>query len=90
MTTQRTWLWIGSVIAAAAVALALGMPPGTLFILALILVCPFGMYFMMGGMGRQWESDHGEMSRHSDIPRPRRILKEDEHQTTQTKYGGRP
>lgn len=78
MTTQRTWLWIGGVIAAAAVALALGMPLGTLLILALLLACPLGMYFMMGGMGRQRESGPTEMDRHAGVPDPRHTPNEQE------------
>lgn len=83
MTMQRTWLWIGGVVAVAAVALALGTPWETLFILALILACPIMMYFMMGGMGRRQRSGHAEMNRPAEAPELRRTPKDDERQTPQ-------
>jgi len=91
MTMQRTWLWVGGVIIVAAAARALGTPLETLFLLALILICPLMMYFMMrGGMGRQQRSDHAEMNRQAGAPEPRRTSKESERQTTQDRYGERP
>lgn len=90
MTMQRTWLWIGGVIVVVAVALALGTPLETLFILALILVCPIMMYIMMGRMGRQQRADHAEMNRQAGAPEPRRTPKDSEQQTTHDQYGERP
>jgi hypothetical protein len=51
MTTQRTWVWIGGGVLAVVAALALGVPLGTLSIVAAILACPLAMYFDMRGMG---------------------------------------
>jgi len=90
MTTQRTWLWMMGVIGVAAVALALGTPLETLLIIALLLACPLGMYFMMGGMGRQRKSGPTEMERPARVPDPRRTPHEQERQAAHSKYEGRP
>ena len=91
MTTQRTWLWIGGIIAVAAAALVLGMPLAALVLFALVLVCPLAMYFMMHEMGRQQISDPAEMQRRDvDLPPPRRGPTENERQAPHIKYGGRP
>jgi uncharacterized membrane protein len=64
MTRQGIWLAIGGIVAAAAAALALGVPLGTLLIVAAVLACPLAMYFGMRGMGM------GEESRHSSMDGP--------------------
>ena len=56
MTSLRLWLWIGGVLAGAALALAFGVSLGTLLVVAAILACPVAMYFGMRGMGTQQES----------------------------------
>lgn len=57
MTTQQKWLLIVGVVAAAAVALALGVSPGTLVLVGISLLCPAVMFFGMGGM--QHGGGHG-------------------------------
>jgi hypothetical protein len=70
MTTQRTWLWIGGGVAAVAAALALGVPLGSVLILAAALACPLAMYFGMRGMGMgqgcRQDGMHGH--REDDLP----------------------
>jgi putative Ca2+/H+ antiporter (TMEM165/GDT1 family) len=61
MTRQGKWLVIGGIVAAAAAALALGVPFGSLLIVAAILACPLAMYFGMRGMGMGEESRHSRM-----------------------------
>jgi uncharacterized protein (DUF2062 family) len=51
MTIQRRWLWIGAGMAAVGVALALGVPLGSILIVAAVLACPLAMYFRMRGNG---------------------------------------
>jgi Flp pilus assembly protein TadB len=80
MTTQRPWVWIGGVLVVAAVALALGTPLETLSVIALILICPLAMYFMMSGMGRRQEPDHAGMDRKPDILDLRRTPTGEERQ----------
>jgi hypothetical protein len=53
MTNQWKWLWIGGVVAAAVAALALGVLPGTVLLVALVLLCPAAMYFGMHGHGHE-------------------------------------
>ncbi len=50
MTTQRKWLIVVGVVAAAAGAQALGVPAGTLLLFGAFLLCPAAMYFGMSGM----------------------------------------
>lgn len=64
MTTQRKWLLVVGVIAAATVALALGVSPSTLLLFGAILLCPAAMFFGMGGM--QQGCRHGKEHAHSD------------------------
>lgn len=64
MTTQRKLLLIISVVAAAAVALALGVSPGTLLLFGAVLLCPAVMFFGMGGM--QHGGKHGRGCNHTD------------------------
>ena len=52
MNANRTWMWLGGVVAVAGVALAAGVPLATLLTLALVLACPASMFLMMRmGMG---------------------------------------
>ncbi|MEV0411162.1 DUF2933 domain-containing protein [Streptomyces sp. NPDC050448] len=48
-------------------ALALGVPVGTLAILAIVAVCPLMMFFMMRGMHGDDMHGHG----HDDAPKDR-------------------
>lgn len=70
MTTQRKWLWAGGIVAAAAALLALGVPPLTLLLIALILGCPAAMYFGrgMGGKVMGSESTPDKVQEHLDLP----------------------
>jgi putative Ca2+/H+ antiporter (TMEM165/GDT1 family) len=61
MTREGKWWVVGGIVAAAAAALALGVPFGTLLIVAAILACPLAMYFGMRGMGMGEESRHSRM-----------------------------
>jgi hypothetical protein len=61
MTRQGKWLVVGGIVAAAAAALALGVPLGSLLIVAVILACPLAMYFGMRGMGMGEESRRSRM-----------------------------
>lgn len=49
MKVDRKWLWIGGAVAGAGAALALGVPLGTLLIVAALLACPAAMYLGMRG-----------------------------------------
>ena len=64
-TTQRRWVWIGAGVLAVAAALALGVPPGSVLVLAGALACPLAMYFGMRGMGM------GQGCRHDGMHGPR-------------------
>ena len=70
MMTQRTWWWIGAGVAAAAAVLALGVPLGSVLILAATLACPLAMYFGMRGMGMGQGCGHKGMHGHKDDGRP--------------------
>lgn len=65
MKRDRRWLWIGGGLAGAALALALGVPLGTLLIVAALLACPTmmlrGMRGTHQGAGTQ---GHGGMACH--------------------------
>lgn len=50
MKVDRKWLWLGGAIGGGGVALALGVPLGTLLIVAALLACPIMMMFGMRGM----------------------------------------
>lgn len=50
MKVDRKWLWIGGALVGGAGALALGVPLGTLLIVAAILACPAMMFFGMRAM----------------------------------------
>jgi hypothetical protein len=67
-TTQRQWVWISGaavvVYGAAvviAVALALGVPLGTILLVAAALVCPLAMYVGMRGLGMGEDGGHEGM-----------------------------
>ncbi len=47
---QRKWLLIVGVVAAVAVALALGVSAGAPLLVGAVLLCPAAMYFGMSGM----------------------------------------
>ena len=65
MTTQHRWLWIGTGVAAVAAALALGVPLGSILIVAAALACPLAMAFGMRGMNM------GQGCRHEGMHEPR-------------------
>ncbi len=50
MMNQRKWLAALAAIVGIAVALATGVPVGTLLIVGALLLCPAAMYFGMQGM----------------------------------------
>jgi hypothetical protein len=50
-TTQRPWVWISGAAVVVAVALALGVPLGSILIVAAALACPLAMYVGMRRMG---------------------------------------
>lgn len=62
MTTQRKWLMISGLVVAAIAANVVGVSPGVLLIVGVVLLCPLGMYFMMGGMHKGQGSGHAGMS----------------------------
>lgn len=75
ITIQRKWLWLGGAVAAAVAALALGVPPLTLLLIALILGCPLAMYYLgMTGHTLGGESARDRMHEHSDrsVSKPKR------------------
>ena len=63
MKIDRKWLWLGAAVAGHAAALALGVPLGTLLVVAAILVCPIMKFFGMRGM----QHGAGGMARHSGV-----------------------
>jgi hypothetical protein len=72
MTIQRRWLWIGAGVAAVGVALALGVPLGSVLIVAAVLACPLAMYFGMRGMGMGQDCRHDGMHRPGEDSLPGR------------------
>lgn len=50
MTNRTGWLSIVALIAAGVAAYALGAPPLTLLIIAILLLCPIAIYFAMREM----------------------------------------
>ncbi len=50
MMNQRKWLVALAAIVGAVVAVAAGVPAGTLLIVGALLLCPAAMYFGMQGM----------------------------------------
>lgn len=67
MKSKDRWLWFGGALAAGGVALALGVPLGTVLIVAALLACPVTMYFGMRGMHRA----SGGMAYHPKSPEGR-------------------
>lgn len=67
MKIDRMWLWLGGALAGGGVALALGVPLGTLLIVAAILACPammlLGMRDMHGAGGMAGHSGSQEPAR---------------------------
>jgi hypothetical protein len=72
-TTQRQWLWVGAGVAAVAAALTLGVPLGSVLIVAAALACPVAMYFGMRGMGMGQDCRHEGLHGHreDDLPEKR-------------------
>lgn len=68
MTTQRKWLMISGLVVAAIAAFVIGVSPGVLLIVGIVLLCPLAMYFGMGGMHKGQGSGHVGMSQHSSAP----------------------
>ncbi len=60
MKVDRRWLWVAGVLGAGGLGLALGVPLGTLLIVAALLACPVMMMRGMGGM----QHGTGSMSHH--------------------------
>lgn len=58
MMNQRKWLVALAAIIGAVVAVAAGVPAGTLLIVGALLLCPAAMYFGMQGM-QQGGCGHG-------------------------------
>jgi uncharacterized membrane protein YdjX (TVP38/TMEM64 family) len=85
MTTQHTWVWIGSGVLAVAAALALGVPLGSVLIVAAILACPLAMYFGMRGMGMGHESRHERINRATHPPDEVRRMEDQERHTAPRK-----
>jgi hypothetical protein len=68
MSPPRIWLCLGGVLAGAAVALALGVPLGTLVVVAALLACPVAMYLGMREMGTPQESEPAPMRSETAVP----------------------
>ena len=66
MTTQRTWVWIEGGVLAVVAALALGVPLGTIVVLAAVLACPLAMYVGMRGMGMGQGCRHEGTDEHTE------------------------
>ncbi|MFF7642939.1 DUF2933 domain-containing protein [Streptomyces canus] len=80
MNTNKNYGLYAIAVAIAFVgALVLGMPLGTLALLAIVVACPLMMFFMMRGM-----HGGGEGDQHTDQSDP--LRKHDHHQ----RPGGRP
>jgi len=67
MTTQRKWLMISGLVVAAIAAFVIGVSPGTLLIVGIVLLCPLAMYFGMGGMHKRQDSEHAGMHANSTV-----------------------
>lgn len=87
MTAQPKWLslWVGFLVAAVVAALALGVSPGILLILALLLGCPLAMYFGMRGMGSQPTSGHAQRGEQPGSVEAQNEAEEREHQAAHTR-----
>jgi hypothetical protein len=64
--TQHRWLWIGAGVAAVAAALALGVPLGSVLIVAAALAFPLAIYVGMRGMGVGQDCRHEGMHGHRE------------------------
>ncbi|MGH2425027.1 MAG: hypothetical protein ACRDF1_01910 [bacterium] len=49
MKIERRWMWIGGILAVAGLALAVGVPLGTLLVVGALLACPAAMFLGMRG-----------------------------------------
>ncbi len=72
MMNQRKWLMALAAIVVAVVAVAAGVPAGTLLIVGALLLCPAAMYFGMQGMQQGCghggsNCDHGKDSGEKSI-----------------------
>jgi type III secretory pathway component EscV len=85
MTNQNKWLWIGAVVAAVVIALALGVPLGTLLIVAAVLLCPAVMYFGMRGMGERGAQKPSVTTQRSDQANSNVLPEEQERKALKTK-----
>lgn len=79
MRSPYTWLWLVGVIAGIVLALALGVSPWSLVIVAALLACPIAMYFGMRGQG---------MSQESTPEPPRRLPRDPEARGTLAERDG--
>ena len=65
-TTQNKWMLIGGVVLAAIIALWLGVPPTSLLLVGVLLLCPAAMYF--GMRGKKDGSKRDRMEERKDMP----------------------
>lgn len=47
---QNTWMLVGGIVLVAIIALWFGVPPATVLIVGILLLCPAAMYFAMREM----------------------------------------
>ena len=75
-TTQNKWMLIGGVVLAAIIALWLGVPPTSLLLVGVLLLCPAAMYF--GMRGKNDGSRRDRMEERKDMPDADRQPKDSE------------
>lgn len=65
-TTQNRWMLAGGIVLAGIIGLWLGVPPTTLLLVGVLLLCPAAMYFGMRGGNNGSKRDR--MEERKDMP----------------------
>lgn len=65
-TTQNKWMLAGGILLAGIIGFWMGVPPTTLLLVGVLLLCPAAMYF--GMRGRNNDSKRDRMEERKDMP----------------------
>ncbi|HAF24881.1 MAG TPA: hypothetical protein DCK93_18580 [Blastocatellia bacterium] len=76
-TTQNKWMLAGGIVLAGIIGFWLGVPPTTLLLVGVLLLCPAAMYF--GMRGRNNGSKRDRMEERKDMPDADRQRKDHEN-----------